>query len=424
MSDLTTLANISMDFAALMLMLLGLLSAFISRDLNTWSQRFFLVFFSILLLYVGCNLASILALSSIDPDYTLFSRLAIYFESFFSALLLPLLTLYLLHLSGENWRRSTVFYAIIALFLLYFTLLTITQFTSFVYYFTPNNVYHRGPWYPVLLVMPVMCELILIGSLLQRRYRLSSKQFSAFFLYLLFPMLGMLFQMAFFGLYTIVFGTTIAAMCMFVFIHMDQVEQHIHRQEKIAQQRASIMVLQMRPHFIYNTLLSIYYLCDQDTKKAQQVILDFSSYLRQNFTAIVKEDTIPFIEELEHTRAYLAVEQVRFADLLYVEFDTPYTRFRVPPLTLQPIVENAVKHGVDPELGPLKITVQTRELEAGAQIMVSDNGPGYAPTDDNEPHIALDNMRERLEYMCKGTLDIRSGKTGGTVVTITIPEKT
>ena len=110
--------------------------------------------------------------------------------------------------------------------------------------------------------------------------------------------------------------------------------------------------------------------------------------------------------------------------MLYVEFDTPYTRFRVPPLTLQPIVENAVKHGVDPELGPLKITVQTRELEAGAQIMVSDNGPGYAPTDDNEPHIALDNMRERLEYMCKGTLDIRSGKTGGTVVTITIPEKT
>ena len=154
------------------------------------------------------------------------------------------------------------------------------------------------------------------------------------------------------------------------------------------------------------------------------MILDFSSYLRQNFTAIVKEKTIPFTEELEHTRAYLAVEQVRFEDRLFVELDTPATCFRLPPLTLQPIVENAVKHGVDPELAPLKIRIRTRETETGNEIMITNNGPAYSPADDSEPHIALNNIRERLETMCGGTLEIQSGKAGGTVVTIRIPEKT
>ena len=90
----------------------------------------------------------------------------------------------------------------------------------------------------------------------------------------------------------------------------------------------------MRPHFIYNTMTSIYYLCEQDPKTAQQVTLDFTNYLRKNFSAIAKDGTIPFTEELEHTRAYLAVEQIRFEGEMFVEFDTPHTAFKLPPLTL------------------------------------------------------------------------------------------
>lgn len=93
---------------------------------------------------------------------------------------------------------------------------------------------------------------------------------------------------------------------------LDQVDQYISQQKELSDQRAKILVLQMRPHFIYNTMMSIYYLCAQNSQKAQQVILDFSIYLRKNFTAITKKETVPFSEELEHTRAYLAVEQVRF----------------------------------------------------------------------------------------------------------------
>ena len=166
--------------------------------------------------------------------------------------------------------------------------------------------------------------------------------------------------------------------------------------------------------------MSIYYLCAQDPEKAQRVIKDFSRYLKNNFKAIAKEGTIPFAEELEHTRAYLAVEQARYEGHLYVEFDTPNTFFRIPPLTLQPIVENAVKYGMDPDMEPLYVSVVTEDTEQGVRITVEDTGPGYAPSDD-EPHFALDNIRQRLESMCGGTLEIAPREAGGTKVTVFVP---
>ena len=179
----------------------------------------------------------------------------------------------------------------------------------------------------------------------------------------------------------------------------------------------------MRPHFICNAMMSIYYLCDQDPGKAKQVTLDFTTYLRKNFTAFASEDTIPFTDELEHTRAYLAVEQAQFEDALFVSFDTPHTMFRVPPLTLQPIVENAVKHGLKSSSDPIHISVVTRQTDDSSEIIVEDDGPGFDPVDDNEPHIALNNISQRLELMCKGKLIISDREGGGTSVRVTVPKQ-
>ena len=108
-------------------------------------------------------------------------------------------------------------------------------------------------------------------------------------------------------------------------------------------------------------------------------------------------------------------------DGLFVEYDTPHTRFRVPPLTLQPLVENAVKHGMNPDGDPLHIYVKTRQSNNDSEIIVENDGPDFNPTDDNEPHIALNNIRQRLELMCKGKLEIAPRKGGGTSVKVTIP---
>ena len=148
----------------------------------------------------------------------------------------------------------------------------------------------------------------------------------------------------------------------------------------------------------------------------------FTVYLRKNFTAIASEAPIPFTSELEHTRAYLAVEQARYDEMLLVEYDTPYTCFRLPPLTLQPIVENAVKHGINPYSGLLRISIRTRRTDAGTEIIVEDTGPGFDPSDESKPHAALKNIQQRLEMMCRGKMTITPRDGGGTKVTVTIPD--
>ncbi len=310
----------------------------------------------------------------------------------------------------------------------YVILLTITQFTTIIYYITEDNIYRRGPLYPVLLFFPATLMLLNLATLFQKQKHLTDKQQKAFTLYIIIPIICMLIQMLSYGLLLIVIGTSVSTLFMLIFIITDNMEQYIREREENVRAQASIMVLQMRPHFIYNTMTSIHYLCEQNPKKAVETIDNFTNYLRKNFSAIAKDGTIPFKEELEHVRTYLAIEQVRFEGELFVEFDTPHMNFRIPPLTLQPIIENSIKYGVDPELDPLYISVQTNETDNGCEIIVIDNGPGFDETnndvDDNmEPHIAINNIRERLSVMCGGSISFAMRQEGGTVVRIWIPAR-
>ena len=411
------LTNFAIVVSAFTISVLGLLLVIILRKTVRENHGFFLAFFLLLIGYTASALINELADTARLSQSTLFSN------SLFSSLLIPAITLYLLHCAGKDWRRSPLFATVVILWIVYFALLVVTQFTTWIYYFTPDGAYHRGPWYPLLLIPPALLMVADLIGLWRFRAALTPRQRVAFLIYFLVPLVCMLIQMFFYGPLLIVFGTALAVLFMFIFLLYDHVEQSIRQVEENARQRANINVLQMRPHFICNTMMSIYYLIAQDAEKAQKVTLDFTTYLRNNFTAIAKEDTIPFTEELEHTRAYLAVEKVRHEDKLYVELDTPYTSFRIPPLTLQPIVENAVVHGVSPDMEPLYLSVMTREANTCSEIIVEDTGPGFAPADDHEPHIALANIRERLEMMCGGTLEITSRETGGTRVTIRVPIK-
>lgn len=414
------LPNFVLSGASLLLMMLGLLLALLSPGLERWSRRFFVALFSLMILCVAVGLAA--QVFALSPEQMAKAKLTLFAESLIAAVLPPLLTVYLLHSCGEPWRKNKLFDGMLGLWLIYFILLTVTQFTTFIYYFTPDNRYFRGPWYPLLLTPPVAMMAVNLFALLKRRKKLTRRQLAALLVYVTVPMAAMVLQMFFYGLYIIGLGMAIASLFMFVFIFTDHIDQYLRQQREIAHQRSSIMVLQMRPHFIYNTMTSIYYLCDKDPKKAQQVTLDFCTYLRKNFTAIVSEELIPFPEELEHTRAYLAVEQAQFEYNLFIDYGTPHTHFSLPPLTLQPIVENAVKHGLDPDAEPLLISIRTRKTPSGSEITVADNGRGYHPADDSEPHMALKNIRERLEMMCGGSLAITPNEGGGTVVTVTIPD--
>ena len=419
MNDWLVSIYFSMVGGMLALTALGLVIAAIMPGTDRWNRRFFTGLFATLMLCMAALLIDCLVWEK--PDMATAEKIAVYFEYFLLSLQIPMFTALLLHTCGERWQRSILFRTALVLWISYFILLGIAQCTTFLYNVTPDNQYVRGPWHPLLMAPIIIIMTLNLTGVIRRRGSLPPKYYAAFLIYLL-PLTATWIIHTFVFVPLLLFiGVVLSTLAMFGIILYDQIEQHMSQQREIAHQRASIMVLQMRPHFIYNAMTSIYYLCAKDSKKAQQVTMDFTAYLRKNFTAIASENTVPFSDELEHTRAYLAVEQVQFEDGLLVDYDTPHKEFRLPPLTLQPIVENAVKHGMDPEYAPLHISIRTRETDSGSEITVEDNGPGFAPADDCEPHIALENIRQRLEMMCNGKMTIRPREGGGTVVTVTIP---
>ena len=406
---------------------LGLWFTVIMPGIDRVSKRFFRIFFLVLMLCdFSCLADTVLRFYPVPSTVIRFLQVP---ECLLLALPLPMLTFFLVYCCGENIRRSRLLRAVLGLWAVYFVLVTSGLFTDVFYFVTPDRQAHRGPWYPLMLLPAIGIVLLNLAFVIRRRKLLSRKVYLSFLIALLPITVTALVQL--FVDVFLLMGVCIVlfVLSMYVFILSDQVERDLRRQREIArqqreiaQQHAGILVLQMRPHFIYNTMMSIYCLCSQDPEKAQQVILDFTTYLQKNFTAVASDAPIPFSSELEHTRAYLAVEQAQYAKSLSVDYDTPHTFFRVPPLTLQPIVENAVKHGRDPD-GLLRISVRTRKTDTGSEITVSDNGRGFDPTDDGGVHIALNNIRQRLEMMCGGTLTITPRDGGGTVVTLTVPDR-
>ena len=411
--------NVSISSAALLLSVMGLWFTSVISGIDRWSRRFFKWFFAMLVLCVIASFAEMATYG--DPSLILMEKELSYLASLFPSIMIAMPTVYLLHCCEEDFRKSALLRAVVAAWVVYFAMLGIAQFTTVFYYYTPDGDLQFGPWYP-LSVAPLAAILVLnLIGVIHRRGKLSKKRLYSFLAFLIPLSVALLTHMITSAYELIAIGIAISALSMFAIVVLEHIEQYLHLQRETARQRASIAVLQMRPHFIHNPMTSIYYLCEQDPKVAQQVTMDFNTYLRKNFTAIAKDEAIPFVEELEHTRAYLAVEQAQFANKLVVDFDTPHTQFRVPPLTLQPLAENAVKHGMNPETVPLRVRIRTRKTDSGSEIVVEDNGSGFDPAVANKPDTTLANIRQRLEMMCDGTLEITSGEQIGTVVKVTIP---
>ena len=195
-----------------------------------------------------------------------------------------------------------------------------------------------------------------------------------------------------------------------------------HENALMAEQRIQMMMSQIQPHFLYNTLSTIQALCRTNPEKASVVTECFGTYLRKNLESLSQTELIPVSKELEHTKIYSEIENVRF-DNIRVEYDTPETDFMIPALSIQPLVENAIRHGVRiRENGIVK--VGTVKVSNGYEITVEDNGRGFdtsaIETADNT-HIGLRNVRERIEKMCGGTFRIESMENVGTKITLHIP---
>ena len=193
---------------------------------------------------------------------------------------------------------------------------------------------------------------------------------------------------------------------------------------QLADSRISTMISQIRPHFIYNTLGSIEQLCKIDPPKAGELVHNFAKYLRGNFGELDNPKPILMSREMEHVRHYISIENVRFPDMTFT-FEMNSEDFHIPALTIQPIVENAIKHGLMKLENGGTIHVVAYETETEYCISVEDDGVGFDTNalNDDRKHVGLRNICERLKVMVNGTLEIESTIGVGTKVVVKIPKE-
>ena len=190
--------------------------------------------------------------------------------------------------------------------------------------------------------------------------------------------------------------------------------------------KAKLTLSQINPHFIFNTLNTIYYLCEKDSAEAQNAIEDFSTYLRENMDSIKNMEPIPFKKELVHVKRYLEIEKLRYEDELNVVYDINAKDFSVPALSVQALVENAVHHGLGKKENGGTITISSWQGKETVVVKIEDDGVGFnvnAKQADGRSHTGIENVRSLLDRMCGGTLEIISERGKGTVAMLRIPLK-
>jgi len=192
---------------------------------------------------------------------------------------------------------------------------------------------------------------------------------------------------------------------------------------ELEQDRIKLLVAQMQPHFIFNSLATIQSLCYTDSDAAADCIDVFGDYLRANINSLSSDKPIWFENELEHIKQYIMLEKASTNVDFEVIYELGVTSFKVPPLTVQPIAENAIKHGaLTRRDGSGRVIIKTVESEGNIVITVTDNGIGAVLTDKQKEHrsVGIENAKKRLAVQCGGTFDISFSDEGCTAV-ITIP---
>lgn len=197
-------------------------------------------------------------------------------------------------------------------------------------------------------------------------------------------------------------------------------------EKELSDMNMTLMLSQIQPHFMYNALNTIKYLTKKDPKSAEKAIVKFSSYLRANMDSLTQKEPIAFKKEMEHVDNYISIERLRFGDRLNVEYDIACDNFTIPPLTIQPIAENAIKHGINQKVDGGTLKISSCEKDEYVIVSIEDDGVGFDVNEvknDGCSHVGMNNIKSRLKEMLNAEVTVESVENQGTTVTIRIPKE-
>lgn len=303
-------------------------------------------------------------------------------------------------------------------------LVIIAQYAPVLVRLDTSNHYHKGSLFWLFELFPLASLVCSVALVLASMKSLRRREFISLLLYTLTPMACYIVETLVAGIWLTYLGSAVSLFLVYMNIQLELRHELVEKDAELAEGRIAMLLSQIQPHFIFNTLSSISEVC-KDNQLAQKCLITFSEYLRVNMDALSQKTPVPFEQELEHVRQYLWLERLRFEEKLSVEYDIRETAFVLPVLSLQPIVENAVRHGITKRESAGTVRISTERMHQAIRITVEDDGVGFdvsTPPRSERSHMGLDNVQARLLELCHGTLAIQSEPAQGTIVTIDIPD--
>lgn len=307
----------------------------------------------------------------------------------------------------------------------------ILSFNSNFFYIDDRGFSHEGSLYwvcqlPIVILLGFQCVFVVINS-----SKVTFRKMTLILIYSAIPLIGV-FVNNFIGLDLRYVAISFSVLLMYLMIHQDELLNSVEQEKELTQKNAEliesktkVMISQIQPHFMYNTLNAIYYLIEKDPVMAQKAVNVFSEYLRMNIDTLSISGPVPFEKEMKHIETYLWIEKLRFDDELNIVYDIQCRDFFVPALSIQPFVENAIKHGIckKPEGGTL--TLKTFEEGDCAVVEIIDDGVGFdtdkAIPDDGREHVGVLNSKQRLTDQVNASVLVESEIGNGTRIRIIIP---
>jgi LytS/YehU family sensor histidine kinase len=207
----------------------------------------------------------------------------------------------------------------------------------------------------------------------------------------------------------------------------DETETEMLKRQ-LVEAKIQVMQAQIEPHFLFNTLSSLHFLIDTDPKKASKMLINLTTYLRYSLPQ--SRENLPFNtlgKEVENIHAYLDIMEIRMGERLKVEYqisdEIKHEHF--PTMMLQPIVENAIKYGIEESIEGGVITLAANKIGDMLEVTVTDTGPGLGFTNNSGNGMALNNIKSRLEmlYEGKAQLIMAPNEPKGVIVKMQVPIK-
>ena len=401
------------------------ISVFLIHSIDLWlkkgkrnDEKNLLVFF----VFTALHFATYLTFVLIKTVYTSDAFIMGFYTTFYIMNNVELIFLFVYAVSYVGPKKKTLKITTIINLVLFvsFVLLDLANLFGHFFFYAENGAYVRAPL--MLLSQGYQfVAFVIVFFLAVMSKNLGRTEKVAFVLYCLLPLIAIVLQNLLPG-YAIAYLSIIVSIeILFLFANMRKNAALANEERKTKEAEIRLMISQIQPHFIYNTLSSISTLITIDPDQAQTAIDDFAEYLRTNLSFLSDVRGIPFTDELRHTQTYLSLEKMRFAERLTVVLDIQDNEFTVPPLSIQPLVENAVKHGILQKIEGGTVTIKTYKTETAHVVEIHDDGVGFDVDNVQKGgvHIGLQNVSQRIASMNEGKLEIHSKPGEGTTAIVT-----